>query len=274
MAMMKIRPVETLFAALTIAVPNIVAAQTTTAAQPSASASSSPAAAPAIEPEALAAMDRMSAALRAMPAFVLEADVTNEEVLETGQKLQFSGTVKVEARKPTGFRIDADADTVHRQFFYDGKSLTVFAPRLGYYASFPAPPSIGQTMDKAKTQVGIELPLADLFVWDSDQTIRARIKSGYALRPETIGDRSCFHYAFRQERVDWQIWIDEAEPAMPCKLVITNTEDPSMPQYTAVLHWGSRAVPPATDFTFVPPANAHEIPIVDMSKATAEGAAK
>jgi len=55
--------------------------------------------APVVEPEALAALNRMGAALRALNAMTLDAQTTNESVLETGQKLQFAGTVHIVAQK-------------------------------------------------------------------------------------------------------------------------------------------------------------------------------
>lgn len=42
----------------------------------------------AIDPAAMAAMDRMSAALQALPRVAFDAEFTREQVLETGQKLQ------------------------------------------------------------------------------------------------------------------------------------------------------------------------------------------
>ncbi|WHO40660.1 DUF2092 domain-containing protein [Sphingobium sp. AP49] len=222
-----------------------------------------------IEPGAMAAMDKMNAALLALPAFSLKSDVTTEQVLDTGQKLQFGGTVDVQAHRPDAFKISAVSDIQNRDYYFGGGKFTVLAPRLNYYATVPVSGSIGQALDKLKTNFGIELPLADLFTWGTDQTLRTRIKSGYVIRPEKIDSRTCTHYAFRQEKVDWQIWIDDAGQ-LPCKIVITDTTDPSMPQYTAVLHWDTSARPSAADLAFTAPADAHEIKLVDLSKGDAK----
>jgi len=238
----------------------------------SAFAQSKAAATPAtIEPGALTALDTMYATLQKLSDFTVTADITNEIVLEGAQKLQFGGKVKIEVHRPTAFKITTDSDAITREIYYDGKSLTIFAPRLNYYATVPAPASIGLTLDSAKTKYGIELPLADLFSWGSDQTIRARIQSGYVVRPEHIGDRLCTHYAFRQAKVDWQIWLQDDAGNLPCKMVITNRDDSAQPQYVAVLNWTDKSALPASTFMFVPPANAHKIAIVDVSDATLKG---
>ncbi|KFD25764.1 DUF2092 domain-containing protein [Sphingobium yanoikuyae] len=218
-----------------------------------------------VEPAALAAMDKMSAKLITLPAFALKADVTTEQVLDTGQKLQYGGTVDIRAHRPDAFKISAVSDIQHRDYYFGGGKFTIMAPRLNYYASVPATGSIGQALDKLKTGYGIELPLADLFTWGTDQSLRMRIKSGYLIRPEKIDSRTCTHYAFRQEQVDWQIWIDDSDQ-LPCKLVITDTTDPSMPQYVAVLHWDLQTQPSAADLAFAPPADAHQIMLVDLAK--------
>ncbi|PZR50738.1 MAG: hypothetical protein DI537_57595, partial [Stutzerimonas stutzeri] len=145
------------------------------------------------------------------------------------------------------------------------------APRIGYYASFAAPPSIGLLLDKARTDYGIELPLADLFTWGSDQTVRSRVKEAMVIRPEHVGDRTCMHYAFRQEAVDWQLWVEEGDKPLPCKLVITDKTDPAMPQYVAVLHWKPDVAPTKEELAFRPPDSAKRITIADAAALAAEG---
>ncbi|WP_411197600.1 DUF2092 domain-containing protein [Sphingomonas sp. C3-2] len=219
----------------------------------------------AIDAQAMAAMDRMSAALRSIANFSVKTDATTEVVLEDGQKIQFGARVDLKVRRPNAFRVSTEADTQSREMFYDGKNFTVYAPRLGYYASFAAPPSIGQTLEVARTKYGLEVPLADLFEWGTDQTIRSRIQEAMVIRPERIDKRTCMHYAFRQEKVDWQVWVEEGAQPLPCKLVITSRDDASMPQYTAVLHWDLTTPVEASALAFTPPADARKIPITEVA---------
>lgn len=239
-----------------------------TATTAAAAADSEP---PLIDPEAMAAMDRMSTALQALQFFSVKSEATTEVVLEKGQKIQFSGHVDLKVKRPNAFRVATEADTQTREMYYDGKTFTIFAPRLGYYAAFDAPATIGQTLDKARTEYALEVPLADLFIWGTDQTIRARVKEAMVIRPERIDSRTCMHYAFRQEKVDWQVWIDQGEKPLPCKIVITSTEDASQPQYIAVLNWDlTTPVDPAT-IAFAPPADAKKISIAQAAADQGEG---
>jgi hypothetical protein len=225
-----------------------------------------PAPASGVDPDALAALDRMGTELRSHQVIDVKSDVLTEDVLDSGQKLQYAGTVETQARRPNAFRISMVSDLKDRQIYYDGKTVTIFSPRLGYYASFPAPDTIGKTLVLAKDKFAIEVPLADLFAWGTDKELIARVKSGFFVRDEHVGSQVCNHYAFRNEHVDWQIWIAKDGPALPCKLVITSRDDPAMPQYSAVLHWSFPTSIPDNVFAFAPPASAKKIMIAKVGE--------
>lgn len=222
-----------------------------------------PAASSGIDPDAMAALDQMGAALRAHNTLDVKADVTTEDVLGDGEKLLYAGTVEVQAQRPDRFRISTKSDTRNREFYYDGKSVTVYSPRLGLYAAFPAPATIAQTLDKASKEYDVEMPLADLFSWGVDKSLAARVQSAFMVRPEHVGGQICNHYAFRQPRVDWQVWIAK-DTSLPCKIVITDRTDPSMPQYTSVLRWSFPASIGENVFAFAPPSGAHKIVIAKL----------
>jgi hypothetical protein len=76
---------------------------------------------------------------------------------------------------------------------------------------------------------------------------------------ETVNGVKCEQYAMRQEAVDWQIWLRAGADALPCKIVITTTEDPSMPQYSAVFTWHTKAAFADSTFAFAPPQKAQHI---------------
>jgi hypothetical protein len=196
-----------------------------------------------------------------------------EQVLDSGQKLQFGGTLTVLAHRPTGLKIVAKSDIQEREYYYNGSTLTIVSPRLKYYTSVAAPATAGLMIDAMMTRYGVELPLADLFSWNTNQLIRSRVLAGMLVRPETIEGRACTHYAFRQAKVDWQIWIQDGDNPLPCKLVITNTTDPAQPQYVAVMHWNKPAALDPATFNYTPPQGFSKIAIVDAN-GTVEGAGK
>jgi len=228
------------------------------AQQPAPSAPQTPAE-PAVAPEAIAALKKMGGFLRTLEAFTIHVDTDTDEVLEdTGQKLQFSSVVKYYFRAPNHLRADVTSDRKQRQFFYDGHTLTLYGQRVQYYASVPAPPTIRETLELAAQKYGLEVPLADLFFWGTDEARLGDIQAAIDVGPGSIGGVLCDHYAFRQEDVDWQLWIEKSDTPLPHKLVIT-TKDEAQPQYVARLTWNLTPQLDDTLFTFQPPADAHKI---------------
>jgi hypothetical protein len=222
------------------------------------------------EPAAMAALDRMGEALRKQMNFDVSTDVTAEDVLESGQKLQYNGTLEIVARRPGKLRMIYKIAGSERQLYYNGKSLTLYAPRENYFATAEAPDTIGKTLAAAEDEYGLIIPLADLFTWGEDPELINRVKSAFYVGKEPIGDQTCEHYAMRQENVDWQIWLREGGEALPCKLVITSTGDEAQPQVTAQYKW-LQATDTADDFfTFKPSDGARRIAF-DLAKNDSSG---
>ena len=218
-----------------------------------------------VEPEAREALDRMGAALRQLTSFTLHSDITKEMVLDDGQKIQTGGTLDFTVRRPNGMKLVAASDRQNREIFYNGKTVTIFAPVNKYYGTVDAPGTLAETLDRVQEKYGLEIPLADFFKFGLDQAMTSRIKSGFVVGTETINNNKCVHYAFRQEKVDWQVWIRQDASALPCKLIITTTSDPSMPQFTAVTTWNTQVSPDPSTFEFRPPEGAKRIAVAETT---------
>jgi hypothetical protein len=156
--------------------------------------------------------------------------------------------------------IEVKSDVRDRQFIYDGKQFTVFAPELGYYATVPAPPTIHETLDRIYAKFGLSLPLEDLFRWgDATDVGNDILDSGFAAGPSTIDGVVTDHYVFREGKIDWQIWIQRGETPLPRKIVITDRTDPAAPSYSARLSWNLSPTFAADEFAFKPGKEAKSI---------------
>ncbi|MBU8977640.1 DUF2092 domain-containing protein [Lysobacter sp. MMG2] len=230
------------------------------------------AAAAKVQPEALAALDRMAKYLRSLKSFGLRADTTLDLVTEDDQKLQFPGTIDYKVRVPNGLRIDMKTDRKERQLFYDGKTLTVYGPKNKLYAQTDAPPTIAKLLAVAEDKYGIELPLADLFLWGTDKAPVSALKSAVFVGPARIDGSVTDQYAFRQDGVDWQLWIEAGDKPLPRRLVITTTDDPTQPQFASTLTWNTNAAVRDADFAFTPPKDAGRIKLVEVDVVAVEDA--
>ena len=237
------------------------------APKPTTTATTAPAA--ERDPEALAALERMGAALRALNQFSLTSDASTEVVLEDGQKIELDGTVSYRVKRPNQVFVELDSDRQQRQLIYDGKALTVYAPKLKYYAQVDGlHATLGELVEHAASRYDIEFPLADMFLWGTDKAPSSLIRSARHIGGGSQAGEPIEQYAFQQDGVDWQVWISKAN-SLPVKLIINSLDDPAQPQYRARLRWDTRTPVPDSAFAFTPPADAHRIKLVPVAVAVA-----
>jgi len=217
-----------------------------------------------IEPEAMAALHKMGTYLRTLKAFQVDAVTSTEQVLANGQKVQTSGVANLVARIPDRLRISVDTDRRSRLYVYDGKQFTMLARKVNYYATVPAPPTIGELADLIDQKYNVQLPLEDLFSWGGPRSKDTDIKSAMFIGPSNVGGVSCGHYAFRQEGLDWQVWIQLGDFPLPRRLVLTTLTDEARPQYVATYTWNLAPSFNDAAFTFVPPAGAGKVVLAEV----------
>jgi len=213
-----------------------------------------------IQPAAIQALQAMSNYLRSANTLAITSQGSLDVVTNDGQRIQLDGTTTYKIRRP-GFVIDYDSDMKTRRFIYDGKTFTIYSPKLGFYASAAAPPTNQQTLDTIYNKFGISLPLVDLFRWN-DGMDASRVKgmtAAYDVGSATIDGVETEHYAFREPSVDWEVWIQQGDKPLPKKLVIVDRTDASRPTFIARLDWQVNPTFAESDFTFVPDSNAKRI---------------
>jgi hypothetical protein len=222
--------------------------------------------APAKDPAAIAALEGMSSYLRALKAFQVESVTTTDEVLDNGLLSQHAAKNTFLVEMPNKLFVTVSSDQKERSYLYDGKDFTLWASRLRYYATVPAPATLRELDDELSNKYDIEIPLADLFRFGSPSWNAADLTAAVDLGPGMVLGVTCQHYAFRQEGADWQVWIQKGAFPLPRKLVITTTDDPARPQHSAVLSWNLAPSYNAEAFTFVPPADARRIALAVVSQ--------
>jgi len=234
---------------------------TTAPAQPEAGTSSTATASDAAterDADAIKALEDMSNYLRTLKAIQVHATTSRDEVLVDGQNVTFSGTLDMIAERPNHLRAEVINDKQQRMYFDDGKTFSVWARRVNYYATIPAPPTLRELAEKLSDEYNLELPLADLFYWGDSKTT-GDIVGAIDLGPAQVDGTTCEHYAFRQKGADWQVWIQQGNYPLPRKLVITTTTDPARPRYTSVMTWNLAPSFDDAAFTFEPPRDAKKI---------------
>jgi len=215
------------------------------------------------DPNAISALERMGDYLRTLKAFQIRSETSRDEVLDDGQNVEFGGVVDMIVVRPNRLRAEVTSDKQQRLYFYNGTTLGIWAPRVKYYTTVPAPPTIRELADTLSSKYDIELPLVDLFYW-SDRNSTAGITSAVDLGPSQIEGVTCEHYAYRQDGADWQVWTQLGDYPLPRKVVIRTTSDDARPRYASVMTWNLAPSMNDAAFTFVPPSDAKRIALVEL----------
>lgn len=218
-----------------------------------------------VDPDAMKALETMGTYLRSLKSFQVDTEISSDDVLDDGQIVTDSRKDTLLAARPNRLRVELKSDDKNVLLFYDGKNFTVYGKLVNYYATVPAPPTIGELISKVDNDYGIEIPLVDLFMWGTDQSTIKKITSAMDLGPSTVNDITCEHYAFRQDGLDWQIWIQLGDFPLPRKIVIRTLTDDARPEHTSILKWNLAPSYNDAAFTFDPPDDAKRIAIKDLN---------
>jgi hypothetical protein len=252
---------ETLVLALLLAAP---AGAEEKGAKPAPQAKAAKKAAPAstVDPAARAVLDRMGDYLQGLTEYSVHSETYTDEVCEGGAKLQFGGSVDV-FRKGNRIRFDIRRDGIDdQQYFYDGKTLTVWVKAKNLYGSIPAASDPAEMVQETRRR-GLTVPLDSLLREAVRKELLAEAVDGLVVGAGVVGGAECDHLAIHQADIDWQIWVEKGSRPLPRKLVITTLGDPKEPQHLEVLTWD---LPPRIDestFAFTPPEDAETMVIPD-----------
>jgi hypothetical protein len=216
----------------------------------------------AVDPASIQALKDMGAFLQTLKRFHVATEVTGERVLADGQKLQHTATAKMDVERPNRIRAVMHSARSQREIIYDGKTVTLYTPAHKYYSTVEFTATIGELIDKLEERFGVEMPLSDLFLFGTPAAPLDKIESAMNAGQDFIDDDLCDHYAFRQGKVDWQIWISAGGKPLPRKVVITNRADEARPQSVSLIDWNLKPTFKDSVFKFTPPKGATRIEIV------------
>ena len=223
----------------------------------------------AITPEARQAMDRMKAALNNTQKLTLTAEISRDEVLSYGYKLQHNEYVTMDVDRPTKLKVDVNGDLKNRTYWFDGSTFTVLAKDLNVYAKKPVSGTIGELVAELIDR-GVDMPLIDMLYQGQAGDLLDDVRVGIVVGDTLVEGEQVTHLAFRQPDVDWQLWLSKSSN-LPRKILITTRYSVGDPQFQAIMHWNTAPKFAANQFVFAPAKGQTEIPIT-KEPAVAGGA--
>lgn len=201
--------------------------------------------------------------LQTLKRFAVSTDATGERVLRDGQKLQHTARAELQVVRPGMLRARISSARSDRYLIFDGRTVTLYAPEQKYYSIVDFSGTIGELIDRLEEKYGVELPMTDLFRWGTPAASLDNFESAMYAGQARIGKDLCDHYAFRQGKIDWQIWITAGEHPLPRKVAITNRGDEARPQSVSLFSWNLKSTFDDASFRFTPPSGAKRIEMVE-----------
>ncbi len=224
---------------------------------------------PVIGPRTDKLLRSMGDYLKTAKQLSFHAEITFDDMLLSGQKIQYSASNDIAVHRPGSVYAESQGDQGKMRFWYDGKKMVLQNEGIGVYAEVPVPATIDAAMDHLMEKFGFSPPLVDFIYQDPYRTLIENVEFGFYVGLHYVDGTRCHHLAFVQKNIDWQVWIEDGNQMVPRKLTITYKNEPESPQYIAVLsEWDLNARLPDALFNtdLISTANLEKIEFLDITK--------
>jgi hypothetical protein len=215
----------------------------------------------------------MGSYLKEKTQYSFSIDIIEEKVKDKSNKMEVSRTATLMIKRPNKLKVVAQNDDQSKELWYNGSTLSLLDHKANMYANVDAPKTIDDMLDFALEELQFTMPLVDFTFNNVYEILTAEITGSANLGEEQVKEFTCHHLFFNQETIDWHIWVQTGENAVPRKVVIVYKDVPLKPQFTAEFRtWNFNEEFADADFEFEPPADAEEVEfLVDKREVTQKG---
>lgn len=186
---------------------------------------------PAIEPAAIEKLKAMSQRLAGAKSMSFTAVTTYEAPARNGQPLYYSTLSQVAVQRPDKLRVITPGDGPASDFYYNGKTMMVYAPAAELVAVADAPPTIEAAMKEAFDKAAIYFPFAEVIVADPYKNFSEGLTSAFVIgQSHVIGDTVTDMVAIANGNVQAEVWIG-IDDGLPRMIRAMYPKDPTHSRY-------------------------------------------
>ena len=201
----------------------------------------------------------MSDYLAAQKTISAAFDSALEVMTPQGEKIQFNSSGTLLLQRPNEIRLTRTGGYADVELLFDGKTATLYGKNLNSYVQLDGIGSVDQLIDTLRDR-GMTIPGADLLLGNVYETLSADVIEAKHIGRGVINGVECEHLAFRNQDIDWQLWVQVGAKPIPCKYVITSKAVGMAPQYTRVIRdWKTDVPVDQTAFAFKPAEGAKKV---------------
>lgn len=169
-----------------------------------------------------AASDRLSAAR----TLQFTATVSYEYPSELGPPIVYTTRSEVALQRPDKLRVITLGDGPASEFYYDGKTITAYAPAENLVAVAAAPPTIDAALKFATDTADIYYPFTELIIEDPYKDLSRDLKLAFYIgQSRVVGGTTTDMVAYANDEVFIQIWIG-ADDKLPRRVRAVYAGDP------------------------------------------------
>ena len=213
--------------------------------------------------------------LKSLDRFSFRAEITDDQVYTGGKKLQYAFETETFVQRPDKLRVNAEGDLINKQFFLDGKTLTLYDPADKVYVSAEVPADIEGALAKADQELKFRVALADLASPKLCEHLAKGQTHALYVGSSNVRGVTTNHLAFDRNDIQLQIWIETGKKPTPAKILINQKNLPASPQWTAYLRdWNSAPQLKPGTFAFTAPTGVQKIKFAPPPPATQPAAAQ
>ena len=163
---------------------------------------------PGLEPQAISILKAASATLAAAKSMSFTAVVSYESPSRLGPPLVYSTRSEVSMVRPNQLKVITDADGPASDFYYNGKTMTAFAPAQNLIAVADAPATIDAALQAAFDSGAIYFPFTDVIVTDPYKDLADGLTTAFYIgQSSVVGGTTTDMVAYVTGDVFVQIWI-------------------------------------------------------------------
>jgi hypothetical protein len=227
---------------------------------------------PDLEPKAVELLKAVSNRLAAAHTLSFTAVQIFESPSRQGPPLAYAKKTDVTLQRPDKLRVINSGDGPASEFYYDGKTMSAFAPAENLLAVNDAPPTIDATLEAVYHSAGIFFTFTDLVVSDPYKDMAEGLTLAYYVgQSHVVGGMTTDMVAYIDNGVFIQMWIG-TEDKLPKMVRAIFLDDPErLRSQVEFSNWQLDLTVPSDTFALSNAANAKRIPFADIKTQAASG---
>ena len=216
---------------------------------------------PIIEQHALDRLKQMSDKLTAAKAFSYHANSLIEVQSETGQFITSFTDSEVTLQRPNKYRSTVSGDVPTIELYFDDNKLSALDVEKNLYAESSKPiASIDEMLALLITKIKMNFPSADITNSNPYGVMTKNLTDAIVLGDSMVNGVLCEHFAYREPAIDWEIWIEKGDNALPRRLAMTYKQAEKTPSFLdEYADWNLNPKLKASTFEFKAPKDAKQI---------------